>query len=439
VHRVSKIALTASVCVILLSACGAPPPALPTVALTPTPRPTGEGLVSVSLSPVIAGFTSPVALIAPPDGSNFLYVVDQIGVISVFDQDNPGDTLHTFLDIKSKIIDLRPEYDERGLLGLAFDPDFGQDGRFFVMYSAPRRDSAPEDWDHTQRIAEYHVDPQDPRFADPNSERIILDIDHPFESHDGGALAFGPDGYLYVGLGDGGSTGDPMNLTQNLKRLQGKILRIDIHSGDPYSVPPDNPFVGEENVRPEIYAFGFRNPYRFSFDPVTGMLIVGDVGQSVREEINVVEKGQDYGWAIKEGTTCYNLRDQYHPQDVCGDVGSRADPLIPPVIEYPHDPGLAVIGGFIYRGDAIPSLYGRYLFGDWGMPDNGLLMVATPTAEGIWPFEYVTVNGAADGKLGMQLTGIGQDSHREIYLLTKLGLGPTGNSGAVWRVLPAQP
>jgi glucose/arabinose dehydrogenase len=412
------------------------PVATPVPDQTPILQAVGERPVHVSLQLIAEGFTSPVALAEPPDGSGLLYVVDQIGVITILDPANPDTERRIFLDLQHKMTYQRSEYDERGLLGLAFHPDFAENGRFFVAYSTIKRPGAPESWDHTSRFSEFRIDPET-GLAYPESETVLIDIDHPFESHNGGTLAFGPDGYLYLSIGDGGAVGDPMDQGQDIVGLLGSILRIDINSGDPYSIPPDNPFANGEEGAPEIYAYGLRNPYRFSFDPLTGLLVAGDVGQNLFEEVDVIQPGQNYGWSMREATSCFNLHDPIHPLDSCGEVGRRADPLVMPVLEYPHDLGIAVIGGYIYRGSAIPNLYGRYLFGDWGQPEKGLLMVATPQDQGTWPFEVITLNGSTGG-LGVQLTGLGIDAEGELYALTKEGLGPVGTTGKVWKIVPEE-
>jgi glucose/arabinose dehydrogenase len=291
------------------------------------PRPIGLALVA-------EGFTAPVRIVAAPDESGRLFVVDQTGQIRVVARD--GTLLQEpFLDIQDRLIELRQTYDERGLLGLAFHPDYPQNDRFFVYYSAPLREGAPQDFDHTSRISEFRVSPQNPDRADPDSERIILTVDQPQSNHNGGTLLFSPqDGFLYISLGDGGahnddapghaadwyefiSGGNGQDVTQN---LLGSILRIDVNIGEPYGIPQDNPFIGREGLD-EIYAYGFRNPYRLSFDRAGeyGLFAV-DAGEHLWEEISIIVKGGNYGWNVKEGTHCFDAANPTEPPEQCPNI-----------------------------------------------------------------------------------------------------------------------
>ncbi len=299
-------------------------------------------------------FTRPVDLQHAGDGSGRLFVVEQAGVIRVirlFEDGGDVAVTEVFLDIRARVND---QSNEKGLLGLAFHPDFAENGFFFVDYTA----SDPE----RTVVARYSIDPGDPSRADPASETVILEVAQPFNNHNGGQIAFGPDGYLYVALGDGGSGGDPQGNGQNRATLLGSILRIDVDAPDAgraYGIPPDNPFVGALcgplGCREEIFAYGFRNPWRFSFDPETGRLWAGDVGQGDWEEIDLVEKGRNYGWNVMEGNHCFN------PSTGCDPSG-----LTPPVWEYGHDVGAAVTGGYVYRGASAPDLFGKYVYADFG-------------------------------------------------------------------------
>jgi glucose/arabinose dehydrogenase len=238
---------------------------------------------------------------------------------------------------------------ERGLLGLAFDPDYATTGAFIVHYT---------DLDGNTTLSRFLVSSTDPDRADPASQTLILTAAQPFANHNGGQVLFGPDGFLYLGLGDGGGGGDPGNRAQDLSDLLGSILRIDVRNGAPYSVPADNPFVGQANARPEVWSYGLRNPWRFSFDRSTGDLYIGDVGELQREEIDVstaesgAGRGLNFGWHIMEGSSCF--------------LGAGCDQtgLTLPVLEYNHSQGCSVIGGYVYRGSAIPTLQGRYFYGD---------------------------------------------------------------------------
>lgn len=292
-------------------------------------------------------FNQPVGIIQADDGSNRLFVVEQAGRSIVFENSENTAASNVFLDISDRVL----YGGEQGLLGLAFHPNYIETGYFYVNYVAdnPRRTI----------IARYSVMSNDPDQADPNSEVALLEINQPFSNHNGGQLTFGGDGYLCIGLGDGGSGGDPLGHAQNRASLLGKILRIDVDSpsaGRNYGIPADNPFAGNTlGYREEIYAYGFRNPWRFSFDQATGKLWVGDVGQSQREEIDLVAKGKNYGWNIMEGNLCFS------PSTGCNQTGLEL-----PVWEYGHDEGNAIIGGYTYRGSTLTSLDGAYIYGDYG-------------------------------------------------------------------------
>ncbi|MDK3258781.1 PQQ-dependent sugar dehydrogenase [Blastococcus capsensis] len=400
---------------------------------------------AVALQSIADGLTSPVAMAEAPDGSGRLFVVDQIGLVRVITPE--GELLDDpFLDIRDQVVPLDESYDERGLLGLAFHPEYAENGRFFVYYSAPLRPGAPQEWNNTSHLSEYRVT-SDPLLADPASERVLMRIDEPQANHAGGTVAFGPDGYLYLSLGDGGGAGDvgvghpiPGN-GQDPGTILGSILRIDVDSGDPYGIPEDNPFAtgsGEE----EVYAYGFRNPYRFSFDlEGENRLFVGDAGQNLFEEVSIVERGGNYGWRIKEGTHCFDVDNADQVEENCADVGPDGRPLIPPVIEYSHDEvGLVVVGGYVYRGEAMPELEGVYVFGDWSETyerPSGTILAAVPAeGDGLWPWEPVRIASSPDGELGRFLQGFGQDADGEMYVLVKDRAGPVGDTGEVLKLVP---
>jgi glucose/arabinose dehydrogenase len=254
----------------------------------------------VRLEQVAEGLTSPVTLVAPPDGSGRLFVVDQIGLVRVVSA--AGELLaEPFLDLRDRIVTLMPDFDERGLLGLAFHPDYAANGRLFVYYSAPLREGGPAGWDHTSHVSEFRVS-ADPNRADPGSERVVLQIDEPQFNHNAGTVLFGPDGYLYISVGDGGGANDVdlghtpvIGNGQDLTNLLGKILRIDVDGAEPYAIPDDNPFVGTIG-RDEIFAYGLRNPYRMSFDRGGDRdLLIADAGQNLWEEVNLGASGANYG------------------------------------------------------------------------------------------------------------------------------------------------
>lgn len=402
---------------------------------------------TVGLELVAEGLVSPVQLDVPNDGSDRRFVVDQVGVIRVI---APDGTLleEPFLDLRDRMVNLNPGFDERGLLGLAFHPQFADNGRFFVYYSAPLRAGGQEGFNHTSHVSEFQVSKIDSNQADPSSERILLQVDEPQANHNAGDIHFGPDGFLYITLGDGGGANDTafghtpgLGNGQDATNLLGSLLRIDVDSGVPYGIPADNPLVGTEG-RDEIFAYGFRNPYRFTFDGDT--LYVADVGQNLFEEVNIVERGGNFGWNVKEGTHCFDPNDPNNPPETCPDVGPLfGDPLVDPVIEYgnsrvqPDGVGLAIVGGRVYRGDELPQLHGRYVFGDWsrsfGSPD-GTLLVAKPRPAGLWKLQELSVAGRSDGRLGHFIKGFGQDGSGEMYVLTSDTSGPTGETGRVYRL-----
>jgi len=310
------------------------PTSVPTAA-SDTPAPASGPLPSVRAEPVFPGvsFDRMVFLTHPEGMPDRLYLVLQPGRIMVFDNVPNPSSPEIFLDIRSRVSD---RGNEEGLLGLAFDPDYANNGYFYVYYSAasPRRSA----------IARYHA-PAGTQQADPTTEKIIMEIGQPYSNHNGGQVTFGPDGYLYVGLGDGGSGGDPRGHGQNLRTLLGTILRIDVSTLDEtgsYAVPPDNPFVGVQGARPEIWSYGLRNPWRFSFDRETGDLWTGDVGQNKLEEIDIIKPGANYGWNIVEGSLCFR------------DSPCSSEGLEPPVAEYGRDGGCSVTGGYVYRGPVSP-------------------------------------------------------------------------------------
>lgn len=293
-------------------------------------------------------FEQPVDIQHAGDGSNRMFVISQPGVIYVFENNNSVPTKKVFLDIRDKVL----FGGEQGLLGLAFHPNYKTNGYFYINYttSNPRRSV----------VSRFKVSNNNPDAADRNSELVLLTVDQPYSNHNGGQTSFGPEGYLYISFGDGGSGGDPQNYAQNLRSLLGKILRIDVNKNSGnlnYSIPDDNPFKGNTNgLREEIYAFGLRNVWRFSFDKETGKLWGADVGQNAWEEINIIENGKNYGWRIMEGNHCFN------PPSNCNTTN-----LTLPIWEYGRDSqgGYSVTGGYVYRGKSAPELYGKYIYGDF--------------------------------------------------------------------------
>lgn len=341
-------------------------------------------LVSITIEPHIVGLQRPVAVRSAGDGSGRLFVVEQPGRILVFDD---GDLiLDPFLDITGKV---RDSGNEQGLLGLAFHPDYHHNGRFFVNYTDLSGDTV---------VAEYARSEGNSLHADPGSEAIILTIEQPFSNHNGGDIAFGPDGFLWIASGDGGSGGDPEGNGQDGQTLLGKLLRIDVDSGVAYAIPPDNPFVDDPQTRNEIWALGLRNPWRFSFDRETGDLYIGDVGQQNWEEINFESRsghgGRNYGWNTMEGSRCFQSAN-------CSTGG-----LTLPVVEYSHSNGCSVTGGYVYRGSRYPVLDGFYFFGDFC---SGSVWALAPSGHGGWVVAVV-------GETGASISSFGEDDDGELYL-----------------------
>jgi glucose/arabinose dehydrogenase len=355
-----------------------------------SPPPTASGPfdptgLSVTLETVVDGLTAPLAVVTANDGTGRLFVVEQDGRIRIVrDGRLEPDPL---LDISGSI----KAGGERGLLGLAFHPNFPDDPRFFVDYTNTDGDT---------QVSSFTVDASNPDRAIPASEERLLFVDQPYANHNGGALAFGPDGDLYIALGDGGSGGDPHDNGQKLGTMLGKILRINVDgaTGDGiYEVPDDNPFVGVEGAQASIFLLGLRNPWRFSFDRVTGDLWIGDVGQTHWEEIDVARTGSsglNFGWNRMEGNHCFR------PETGCDQTG-----LTVPVAEYSHQDGCSIIGGYVYRGSAQPALAGGYLFSDYC---SGTIWAIDPSVDALR--EPVIV-----GQAGATISSFGEDEAGELY------------------------
>ena len=331
-------------------------------------------------------FVDPVGIHHAGDGSNRIFIVEQEGRIKVFDNDVNQNTSQTFLDIRS-LVDQDGGYTEEGLLGLAFHPNYSENGYFYVNYTEhnPRRNV----------IARYSVDPDNPNEADYFSSEIILEVNQPYTNHNGGQMGFGEDGYLYISFGDGGSGGDPQGNGQNLSTLLASIIRIDIDNpsdGLNYSIPPDNPFINTSNARPEIYAYGLRNVWKFSWDWETGFLWAADVGQNAWEEIDIIYPGLNYGWNEMEASHCYPPGSDCNP-----------DEFELPVWEYELyvDGVCSVTGGFVYRGSNIWSLKGKYIYGDWCTGD-------------IWAFTLDTGINEDIIRSDINITSFGLDENDEL-------------------------
>ena len=357
-----------------------------------------EAEPNVTLQPVAQGLDSPVSIAHA--GDTRLFITLQDGMVVIWD----GTRIlpEPFLDIRNLVL----SGGERGLLSIAFHPRYAQNGLFYVNYTNLQG--------HTV-VARYSVQPQNPNRANTNSALTILTINQPFANHNGGQLQFGPDGYLYIGMGDGGSGGDPGNRAQNLLDLLGKMLRIDVDSASPYAIPPANPYALVDNARGEIWASGLRNPWRFSFDRTTGDLWIADVGQGQWEEIDFQPAtsigGENYGWRRMEGSHCFN------PPSGCN-TGN----LVLPVIEYDHSVGCSVTGGYVYRGTRNPRLIGQYIYGDYC---SGRIWAGARNANG-------TVTSRVIFDATFNISTFGEDAAGEMYV------GGHSN-GVLYRIVDSQP
>jgi glucose/arabinose dehydrogenase len=360
------------------------------------------GSVTIRLQEVASGLDFPLFLTAPPGDDSRLFVVEKTGRIRLIKN---GSLLPAaFLDLSSKV----SSGGEQGLLGLAFHPGYAGNGRFVVNYTNTSGDT---------RVSVFRVS-ANPDVADAASEQVILSVDQPFANHNGGMVAFGPDGKLYIGMGDGGSGGDPQGNGQNRNTLLAKLLRLEVSGTGQVSVPADNPFVGQAGSRPEIWSYGLRNPWRFSFDRQSHDLYIADVGQNAHEEINASTaatefgRGLNYGWNRMEGASCYK------PPSGCNQSG-----LTLPVLDYDHSQGCSVTGGYVYRGDAIASLRGLYFYGDYcsGWVKSFRLSGGQSAERRDW----------AELRPGGQITSFGEDARGELYVMI--------SSGKVFRIIAAQP
>lgn len=371
----------------------------------------------VSLELVAENLVSPIGMAWPNDGSDRKFIIEQRGLIYIINKE--GKLVETpFLDISKKVVKLTSRYDERGLLGLAFHPNFKENGRFFVYYSSA---AAADKNDHVAILSEYKVDLKNRDKANPASEKVILRVPQPEWNHNGGQLLFDEKGFLLVGLGDGGSGGDPhgtIGNAQNINNVLGKIIRIDIDSKIPYGIPQDNPFVGKDGSD-EIYAYGLRNPWRFSIDKKTGRLFCGDVGQNKYEEVNIIEKGKNYGWRIMEGYHTFNEQEAEKAKNI---------ELIAPITEYSHDLGASVTGGYVYRGKSMKDFEGKYIFGDW----RGILFTLSEQPDKTWKREQLSVKYPKFKDLN--INSFGEDQQGEIYIMAQELDGPFQLSGKVFRL-----
>lgn len=367
-----------------------------------------EKPIAVQLQLLSDQLDLPTAFAVPGDGSGRLFVTEQVGRIRIIDQNKLVD--QPFLDL-TKVVVKNNGYDERGLLGLAFHPQYAKNGKFYVYYSARSQGGG----NHKSVIQEFMVS-GNKNVADPQSGKLVLEFSEPESNHNGGDLKFGPDGYLYIAVGDGGGANDrhgEHGNGQNMNTLLGKILRIDVNKA-PYAIPADNPFKAQAGARPEIYAYGLRNPWRISFDKTNGKLFAGDVGQNQYEEVDIITKGGNYGWRVREAYHPFNEKDP-DPKN-----------YIDPITEYPHSEGISITGGFVYRGKAISALQGKYIFADW----SGPIWYLTESKGKTWPRGVVQ---ARSRPANWQVYSFGEDEQGELYVL---GVNTENNRGFLYKFQP---
>lgn len=411
-----------------------------------------KDLPAVAYEQFATGFVSPLIMIPYREGDQAFLVVDQAGTIH-FLGEKGGKPGKAFLDLRKGIVKLKKGFDERGALGVALHPKFASNKKVYVFYSHPLAKDGKDGYDHTGRLSEFKV--KKDGVADSRSERVLFTIDEPQWNHDGGNLVFGKDGYLYLGLGDGGGANDLVAKPpgghekggngQSTKRFLGKILRIDVDNGTPYGIPDGNPFKGTDGLD-EIYAWGIRNPWGITVDHGgNGDLIIADVGQGRFEEVNVITPG-NYGWPRYEGYVSF---DQKNPGAAATlKVTPAAEGFKAPVLAYPHTKafgtapgyGISITGGHVYRGKALPGLTGVYIFADWTMSwagsRHGLYAGVRDTPE-TWTMQILPGAKGPEGP-HQNVIGFGQDHEGELYVLTNTGKGPSGKNGAIWKIVPAK-
>jgi len=422
--------------------------------------------LAIELQTIAEGLTAPIELADPDDGSGRLFVVEQQGIVRVLD--GGGKLLEMpLLDLRPHLLELKNDFEERGLLGFALHPDFAANGRLYVSYAAPLREGAPTGWNYTRRISELTLAAGE-EHIDLGTERILIELDWPSRKHNGGGLAFGPDDFLYIGIGDGGGAhgvGEEVvwsafdvpaeqlywdRLAQDTTSLFGSIVRIDIDAGFPgYGIPEDNPFVGKHG-RGEIYAYGFRNPYRIAFDSEgSGDFLVTAIAETLWEAIYLVSNPGNFGWPIREGTHCVDRTAPRDPPADCPQHGPDGTPIQQPIVEYPNmqvmhpdtkieatGVGTAVVGGRIYRGSALPEFEGKLIFADWSAAferPSGQLFLATPPSRwrDLWSFDKLL-------ELETRIISVAEDAEGELYILTNDEFGPFGETGKIFKITPSE-
>lgn len=376
----------------------------------------GDQLI-FKLEKISDSLDGPIALENAHDGSGRLFVGEQGGQIRIIK--NGRLLKEPFLDIRSSLVHMENKYMNVGLLGFAFHPGFKHNGRFFVHYIAPDNKKGVA---NKSVLEEFHVSRTNPDKAEPTG-RVILEVEQPGENRNGGNIVFGKDGCLYMGFGDGGDIGSPHPATgnsQDLSQLLGKIIRIDIDHGYPYRIPKDNPFAGKK-ARPEIWAYGFRMPWRISCDAKTGEFFCGDVGESTYEEVDMVRKGGNYGWKAMEAS---------HVHDTA--LYDKGGHFIPPIAEYKHPAGVCLIGGYVYRGNEYPALQGKYIFADW----SGKMFYLEK--EGLqWTLNDCRFEGKPDNQFPFRINSFGEGEDHALYMVTQNEIGALSPTGVIYKVTAA--
>lgn len=367
--------------------------------------------ITLGAQPLVTGLQAPLDMAFAANGD--VLVAEQMGKIRLVKNGKLADA--PLLDIKSKLLPINESFDVRGILGFTINPRYASNRKVYVFYCAPT--TTPK-FDHKDVVAEYTLSSNSTP-VDANSGRVIFSVDMPQSGNNGGCIRFGPDGYLYVSMGDGGGGGDKHGIIgngQDKNTLLAKILRINVNSDSAYTIPKDNPFVGQSGVKPEIWAYGLRNAWRFSFDKATKQLFSSDVGEGALEEIDIIEKGANYGWRIAEGTNCFN------PKLNCDFTGT-----VKPIAEYNHTSGICIIGGYVYNGKQLPDMKGKYFFGDW----TGPIYYIQKTGDE-WQRGKVTLKNYPEN---LKITSWGEDTAGEIYVITSPDTSPSNTKGTIYKIV----